>query len=80
VLEFNAMMEARKQITRSLTEGEKSIYNYKLPYDIEWNQYEKVRMQADAELRKSNMALTHVLTRDTGILLGYEIAFRMPVK
>jgi hypothetical protein len=80
VLEFDSMMQVRKKITSSLSEGEKSIYNSKLPYDIEWNQYEKERMQSDAELRKSNGALTHLLTRDTGILLGYEIAYRMPLK
>ncbi len=80
VLEFSTMMKIRKQFAQSLTEKEKSIYNSRLPYEIEWNQYEKARMQADEELRKSNTVLTHVLSRDTGILLAYEIAFRMPVK
>jgi hypothetical protein len=56
---------------------ERSINKLKAPYEIEWNQFEKVRMQADEDLRKSNVALTQVLTRDTGILLGYEIAYRM---
>jgi carboxyl-terminal processing protease len=77
VLSFNKMMDERKQVNKSLLDGERSINKLKPPYEIEWNQYEKIRMQADADLRKSNAALTQVLTRDTGILLGYEIAFRM---
>jgi hypothetical protein len=71
------MMDERKQANKSLVDGERSINKSKPPYEIEWNQYEKIRMQADEDLRKSNAALTQVLTRDTGILLGYEIAYRM---
>lgn len=77
VLLFNKMMDERKQVNKSLMDGERSINKLKPPYEIEWNQYEKIRMQADEDLRKSNAALTQVLTRDTGILLGYEIAYRM---
>ncbi len=77
VLVFNYMLESRKQIFRDLNEEENSINILKPPYEIEWNQYEKVRMQADEDLRKSNNMLTQVLTRDTGILLGYELAYRM---
>ncbi len=77
VLSFNKMMDERKQVNKSLVDGERSINKLKPPYEIEWNQYEKIRMQADEDLRKSNAALTQVLTRDTGILLGYEIAYRM---
>jgi carboxyl-terminal processing protease len=77
VLSFNKMMDERKQANKSLVDGERSINKSKPPYEIEWNQYEKIRMQADEDLRKSNAALTQVLTRDTGILLGYEIAYRM---
>jgi carboxyl-terminal processing protease len=77
VLVFGKMLEERKQIFDNLSEGEKSINNLKPPYEIEWNQYEKIRMQADEDLRNTNKTLTQVLTRDTGILLGYEIAYRM---
>jgi carboxyl-terminal processing protease len=77
VLSFNKMMDERKQVNKNLVDGERSINKLKPPYEIEWNQYEKIRMQADEDLRKSNATLTQVLTRDTGILLGYEIAFRM---
>jgi carboxyl-terminal processing protease len=76
-LSLNKMMDERKQVNKSLVDGERSINKLKPPYEIEWNQYEKIRMQADEDLRKSNAALTQVLTRDTGILLGYEIAYRM---
>ena len=79
VLVFNNILESRRQIFKDLSEGEKSINNLKPPYEIEWNQYEKVRMQADEDLRKSNTMLTQVLTRDTGILIGYELAYRMSV-
>ncbi|HEY4935868.1 MAG TPA: S41 family peptidase [Puia sp.] len=80
ILVFNKILEARKQIFKNLSDGERSINSSKPPYEIEWNQYEKVRMQADEDLRKTNTILTQVLTRDTGILLGYEIAFRMSGK
>ena len=71
------MTEERKLLNKSLLDGERSINQLKPPYEIEWNQYEKVRMQADEDLRKSNFALTQVLTRDTGILLAFEIAYRI---
>ena len=77
VLSLNSMMEERKKVNKSLVDGERSINKSRPPYEIEWNQFEKVRMQADDDLRKSNSTLTQVLTRDTGILLGYEIAYRM---
>jgi len=77
VLSINKMMDERKEVNKNLVDEERSINKLKAPYEIEWNQFEKVRMQADEDLRKSNVALTQVLTRDTGILLGYEIAYRM---
>jgi carboxyl-terminal processing protease len=80
VLVFSKMMEGRKQISQNLSEGEQMMAHAKPPYEIEWNQYEKLRMQADADLRKTNNALTRILSRDTGILMGYELASRMSVK
>ncbi len=77
VLVFSKMMEESRQVNDSLTESDKAMKNSKPPYDIEWNQFEKVRMQADSELRNTNNTLSQVLNRDTGILLGYEIAYRM---
>ena len=77
VLVLNRMMEESKQVNASLVQEENSLKNSKPPYEIEWNQYEKVRMQADGELRRANTTLSQVLNRDTGILLGYEIAYRM---
>ena len=77
VLVLNKMMEESKQVNASLVQEENSLKNSKPPYEIEWNQYEKVRMQADGELRRANTTLSQVLNRDTGILLGYEIAYRM---
>ncbi len=80
VLIFSEMMETRRQIDGSLAEGENSVTNTKPPYEIEWNQFEKARMQADEDLRNNNIMYTKVLNRDTGILLGYEIASRMSGK
>ncbi len=80
VLVFKKMMESRRQIFTDLSEREKSIDNSKLPYKIEWNQFEKVRMAADEDLRKTNEILTQELMRDTGILMGYELAYRMSSK
>jgi carboxyl-terminal processing protease len=76
-LVFNKMLEERKQIFDNLKDAEKSMNNLKPPYDVEWDQYEKIRMYSDEDLRKSNAMLMEVLTRDTGVLLGYEIAYRM---
>jgi carboxyl-terminal processing protease len=76
-LVLSKILDQRKQLSRNLTDGEKEYSHFKPPYEIEWNQYEKIRMRTDDDLRKSNLVLTQVLTRDTGILLGYEIAFRM---
>ena len=80
VLALNKMMEERKRISKNLKEGEQSMLQSKMPYDIEWNQYEKQRMQADEDLRKTNSSLSKLIRRDTGILLGYEIASRMNMK
>lgn len=80
VLVFNKMQESRRQIFTDLSEGEKSINNSKPPYEIEWNQFEKIRMNADDDLRRTNAILTQELMRDTGILMGYELAYRMTAK
>jgi carboxyl-terminal processing protease len=80
VLVFSKMMEGRKQISENLSEEERVMAHAKPPYEIEWNQYEKLRMQVDADLRRTNNALTQMLSRDTGILMGYELASRMSVK
>ncbi len=80
VLVFSKMMEGRKQINQNLSNDEHLMAHSKPPYDIELNQYEKQRMQADADLRKANYALTQMLSRDTGILMGYELASIMAVK
>jgi carboxyl-terminal processing protease len=77
VLVFDRMLEERKQIFDSLNEAEKRMNNLTPPYSVEWDQYEKVRMNADEDLRKSNTILTDVITRDSGVLLGYEIAYRL---
>ncbi len=80
VLVFNKMLESRRQIFTDLSEGEKSIDNSKRPYEIEWNQYEKIRMDADEDLRKTNTILTQELMRDTGFLWDMRLAYRMTSK
>jgi carboxyl-terminal processing protease len=77
VLVFDNMFEERKQIFNNLNDAEKSMSNLVPPYKVEWDQYEKVRMRADEDLQKSNTNLTGVITRDSGVLLGYEIAYRL---
>ena len=48
------------------------------PYNVfEWDQYEKVRNACRRRSPKSNTILTDVITRDSGVLLGYEIAYRL---
>ncbi len=77
VLIFNKMLESRKTMDRSLVESEQAAGHAMAPYQIEWNQFEKVRMLADEDLRRNNSLYTRILNRDTGILLGYEIASKM---
>jgi carboxyl-terminal processing protease len=79
-LVFNKIMEGRQQATQNLNEEEKLMAHTKPPYEIEWNQFEKLRMQADADLRRTNNTLARMLSRDAGILMGYELASRMSVK
>jgi carboxyl-terminal processing protease len=80
VLVLAKMMESRKLTDQNLSSEEKIMAHAKPPYQIEWNQYEKQRMQADADLRRTNNALTLMLSRDSGILMGYELASRMTMK
>ena len=80
LLVLTKLREERKEIRKKITEGEKLIAEATLPYTIDWNQFEKQRMQADEDLRNSNEQLTKALARDTGILLGYQLAFRIPRK
>lgn len=77
VLVFSSMFAERNQVNKNLREGEKMIRQWKPPYEIEWNQYEKIRMLSDEDLRKTNHKLTQELSRDTGILMGYQITSRM---
>src|SRR5664279_2189560 len=69
VLVFSKMMESRKQISQHMSEEERLMAHAKVPYQIEWNQFEKMRMQADKDLRNTNNALTQMHSRDTGCLL-----------
>jgi len=80
VLVLNKMLEGRREISRSLQEGEQQMAKARPPYEIEWDQFEKQRMRADEDLRKSNHVLSQILSRDTGILMGYELVSRMSVK
>jgi len=80
ILVLIKMMEDRKQVSHDLSEGERLMAHTKPPYEIEWNQFEKQRMQSDEDLRKTNAALTQVLSRDTGVLMGYELASKMSEK
>lgn len=77
VLVFDKMFEERKQIFNNLNDAEKRLSNFVPPYNVEWDQYEIIRMHVDEDLRKSNTNLTEVITRDSGVLLGYEIAYRL---
>jgi carboxyl-terminal processing protease len=77
VLVLNKMMESRKQMLSNLREGENAINRADPPFEIEWDQFEKVRMRSDKDLLNMNSTYTQVINRDTGVLLGYEIACLM---
>jgi carboxyl-terminal processing protease len=80
LLVFSKMAEGRRLVMKNLSDDERLLGNAKPPFEIEWNNFEKLRMQADEDLRKNNSLYTQVLNRDTGVLLGYEIASRMQMK
>jgi len=71
------VMEERSGIRKRLHEVEKTVADSKMPYEIEWDQNERSRMKADSDLLTTNLLFKDVVSRDTGILLGYEIASRM---
>jgi len=48
-----------------------------LPFEIQWNAFEKIRMRTDEDLRNTNQQLTGVLSKDPGLLLGYQLSTRM---
>jgi carboxyl-terminal processing protease len=79
-LVLKKVMETRNQISLNLRKGETVINQTVPPFEIEWNQFEQVRMKADGDLRKMNDMYTEVLYRDTGLLLAYEIASQMSKK
>lgn len=48
-----------------------------LPYEIQWTEFEKIRMRTDEDLRNTNQLLTDVLIKDPGLLLGYRLVCSM---
>ncbi|MDP4214110.1 MAG: S41 family peptidase [Bacteroidota bacterium] len=65
------------KMKKFLEDRDRSQSSVSLPYEIQWNEFEKIRMQADEDLRNTNLQLTSVLSRDPGLLLGYQLATRM---
>ena len=48
-----------------------------LPFEIQWNAFEKIRMRTDEDLRDTNQQLIGVLSKDPGLLMGYQLCARM---
>ena len=71
-------MEERKQVNASLVAGGRiRLINSKPPYEIEWNQYEKIRMQADEESTEDQYDAVRRSEPGYRNSAGYEIAYRM---
>jgi carboxyl-terminal processing protease len=79
-LSLQKVREEHDQLQEFLVAREKSLKAVSLPYEIQWNEYEKIRMRTDEDLRNTNLMLTDVLSRDPGLLLAYQIACRMSQK
>ncbi len=79
-LSLQRIREEHEELRKFMAERQKSMETVSLPYEIQWNAYEKIRMHSDEDLRNTNLALTNVLSRDPGLLLGYQIASRMTGK
>jgi len=77
MLDFQSMKASRFTLNEDLEKSLGQVRGSKPPFSIEWNQYEKLRMQIDEDLRRSNFQLSQVLDRDAALWLGYEIASRM---
>lgn len=76
-LSLQKIREEHEQMKKFLADREKSLPTVSLPYEIQWNAFEKIRMRTDEDLRNTNLMLTHVLSKDPGLLMGYQIASRM---
>ena len=77
ILSLQKTREEHEQLKKFMAEREKSLETVSLPYEIQWNEFEKIRMRSDEDLRNTNLMLTSVLSRDPGLLLSYQIACRM---
>jgi carboxyl-terminal processing protease len=80
ILMLGRIRETRGKISQNLRASEDMINQTVPPFEIEWDQFEKAKMKADADLRNTNTMYTEVLYRDTGLLMAYEIASRMSKK
>lgn len=77
VLTLRNVREDHGLMKKFLEERAKEQASVTLPFGIRWNEFERLRMDADEDLRNTNLQLTNVLSRDPGLLLGYEVAIRM---
>ncbi|HEY4155867.1 MAG TPA: hypothetical protein VGM24_10585, partial [Puia sp.] len=76
-LSLEKVRQGQERMNSFLAEREKSANAVSLPYEIQWNAFEKIRMRTDEDLRNTNQQLTNVLLKDPGLLLGYQLASRM---
>jgi hypothetical protein len=76
-LTLSAMRNEHEQMKKFLSERANAIFAVSLPFEIQWNTYEKIRMRSDDDLRNTNEQLTGVLGKDPGLLMGYQLATRM---
>jgi carboxyl-terminal processing protease len=76
-LSLSAVRNEQDQMKRFLAERANAIRTASLPFEIQWNTYEKIRMRSDEDLRNTNAELTGVLLKDPGLLLGYQLSTRM---
>jgi carboxyl-terminal processing protease len=76
-LSLQKVRAQQDEMRKFLADREKTVPQAGLPYEIQWNAFEKINMRADEDLRNTNLILTNVLSKDPGLLLGYQLASRM---
>ena len=77
ILSLSAVRNGQEQMNQFLTDRAKAVVAASLPFEIQWNAFEKIRMRTDEDLRNTNQQLTGVLSKDPGLLLGYQLSTRM---
>jgi hypothetical protein len=76
-LSLPKVQEEQDQMKKFLAFRGNAVKTVSLPFEIQWNAFEKIRMRTDEDLRDTNQQLIGVLSKDPGLLMGYQLSTRM---